>query len=43
MTIAALVRGRAGTYNALLVDTGALRSDGALAQHDKLHRLFGDT
>ncbi len=43
MTIAALVRGRAMTYNALVVDTGAVRSDGFIADHDKLHRVFGDT
>ncbi|HEY2409546.1 MAG TPA: hypothetical protein VGI10_26255 [Polyangiaceae bacterium] len=43
MTIAAIVRGRQGTYNALFVDTGAVRSDGVVADHDKLHRVFGDT
>lgn len=43
MTIAALVRGREGTYNALLADTGAVRSDGSIHRHDKLHRVFGET
>jgi hypothetical protein len=43
MTIAALIRGRPGTYNALFVDTGAVRSDGVLERHDKLANLFGET
>ncbi len=43
MTILALVRGKQGTYNALLADTGATGPDGDVAQHDKLHRIFGET
>jgi hypothetical protein len=43
VTIVARVRGRPGTYNALVVDTGAIWSDVAIADHDKLHRIFGDT
>lgn len=43
MTIAALVRGRTSSYNALVVDTGALRSDGVVQRHDKLYRVFGET
>jgi hypothetical protein len=43
MTIACLVRGKAETYNALLVDTGAMRSDGEVFHFDKLYKPFGDT
>jgi hypothetical protein len=43
MTVVALLRGREGTYNALFVDTGAVRSDGLVARLDKLHQPFGET
>lgn len=43
MTIAALVRGKEDSYNALFVDTGALGPQDHVAHFDKLHRLFGET
>jgi hypothetical protein len=43
MTIAALVCGRSGTYNALLVDTGVIGVGGTILRRDKLHNVFGET